>query len=447
MFDNSPREIKFKIGKKEYDKKVNEFYNLLVKSVDSYTNTAIIFQQMFWDGMLFNQFTDEDAAIEIQEKCSLSKWDQKKLLKHIHKLSLLDELEYKLYSPENADIDYEYMCFAKALVFYLNKLESIRDYSITNASTITDVINDKMLPAENLNYYKTFIDENSNKLYNGLHKDYLERSNKMGKEKFTNLEKNEFARLLSTDDKGNDYLYLTPRIEFHDFHEAKAIRTIAMKLLNGSYYDILFHFGTGQEKKIMSEVLAIQKYVAFLNTQLPAEKVSDTDTQLASVGKTKKLYKNSQSFFLTDKGNTSLNMKLLAANMYDKNIIHKIDAKDFAKIFNGDTDVKINFVGEEKGDGLINLLWFMFFMVEDLKLVKKGRKFRLHLTNCFLLNGEPISNDDDNLNTISSMLSIIRKGYKNKKFERLIAKHNEKLSEKDKFINSLYDSIDFAMVD
>lgn len=118
MFENKPREIKFKIGVKEYDKKVHEFYTLLVKSVDSYTNPAIIGAQLFWDAMLFDQFTDEDAVIQIQKRYKLLLWDKVKIQKYIDKLSWIDEVKY---SADTAATEFEFMCFAKALVFYLSK--------------------------------------------------------------------------------------------------------------------------------------------------------------------------------------------------------------------------------------------------------------------------------------------------------------------------------------
>lgn len=447
MFENNPREIKFKIGIKEYDKKVSVFYNLLVKSVDSYTNSTIIGEQLFWDTMLFDQFTNEDSVIQIQKMYSLSKWDQKNMQKHIHKLSLLDELEYKLYSHENGEVDFEFMCFAKALVFYLNKLESIRDYSISKANSNTDVIIDKMLPFENLNYYKLYIAKNSNKLYNDLHSDYLERIGRIGKEKFSIIEKNEFSRLLSTDDKGNDYLYLEPRIEFHGFHEPVEIRTIAMKLLNGSYYDILFHFGTGKEKVIMSEVLAIQKYIDFLNTQLPIESKAVNETKIAPIPKTKTL---KPSFRLVNKENNLLDLVCLKDKLEVGGVIFKLKDAEFEEVFSGLSKSTINFVRKgNKGGGLMDVLWLMYLLREEFELINKEDDYREQIKNCFLLDGVPITST---VGQISTMLSAIRKPYydeKNNKinnFKKYSSVGKKKLNKTQLLTNIIFDAISESII-
>lgn len=415
MFENKPREIKYKTGVKEYDEKVNEFYTRLVKSVDTYTSENVLSQLIYWEDILFSKITDDLSAKGIEKIFMLSRWDQKRIQGHINDLAWHDELKSLLYSPEQTE-DFEFMCFAKALVFYLSQLEYLKDLfyklkyrkkaSLQESGEIFAFAYDVILTPENLNFYKTFIEENSKRLYEYLHVDYLENIEKINEKQFTSSEKDEFTRLLSTNDKGGDWGYLIKRLKSVHFHKLAEIREILIELYTGSYYELVFRYG--EEKIIMAEVLAIQKYINFLNNPFSVENGSDSAKKHPAKRKPKEAER--RGFNLTDKGSDNPRfLKNLSESMINKKIIDQIDIEDFTKIFTGGiVERKINFIGKHTGEGggLIDVVWFTFLMWEVWEVLRIGNNFRPRIANCFLINGEPIPSDKGSLD----MISVLRNG-------------------------------------
>ena len=430
IFKINPKGLKFKIGVKEYDEKVNEFYIRLARSLSSFK--SIENQRSALETLIFHPIKYIPGEKWIKKELSMSQWDKEGIQSHLAILSNYDEIEDKLYAQDNININFEFMCVTKAIIFYLCKLEETITTTSYNTGKMSDMVKWVVENPDNLDFYTTYVAEKSTKFYNNLCASYFDKVSRRGKENIISLELDEFSRVLSGNDGGKDWMYISDRLVYEGFHEVASIRMTVISLLNGDYYQFLFSFG--ETKLIMAEVLAIEKYVEFLKKQL-IDQDKNANVDIALIGNPKN--RDERAYYLTPKGVSELNLQELRNNLIDKKIIHKIVYKDFIKIFNGHTDVKINFV-----KGLTDVLWFTYFLWEDFEFVEKGDGFCKRLSNCFLLNGEEISTNKENLLTISVMRTRLKKPLKKKRFKKYtIENKEENLSAPEVSVNGIWDAI------
>jgi hypothetical protein len=413
MTMKNPREIKITTGNLEYDNMVCTFYYRMFFAIDNYEEA--LNQQKFWEGVIFQEEKIDDVLHKIY---AISKCDPDVIGGNLLFLSEFGDAEIKLSDFADKE-ELEQMCFAKSLMFYFGMMESLKKSYSQNPQQIKQFAKDVVLPLEDLSVFKTIIDEHTEELFKGLCADYSNKIKSIDNEEFIRDEIKEFSRLISSSDDSDDWEYFKKRNQFSWFHEPKEIRSVAVDLRNGFYYRLVLL--NGEEKTIISEVYAIDRYIDFLNTML-IEPNKEYNIQTG-----RKVFKR-PAFFLTEEGKTKLQLAKLVKDLCDGKIIEKRNLADFKEIFSGTTKVKINFVRKgHGGGGLIDVLWFMFFMSEEFKIVEKENKdnFRQLIPSCFLLKNQPILLDEKGLEMISTVFSqikgewILSKGeILKKKFER-----------------------------
>ena len=263
------REIKSKIGIKSYDDKVLGFYNKLVEGLDSYPETdnisvRISKEKQNWLSTLYNEEPTEKETSAIRKKFSVPEtWNETYCRSQMHDLCIWDEEELRTTQYPKWGIEFESICFTKALLFYLCAL----DYHIDNPNIEgkkTDAKKSIKVMPINLDFIKLYFEEKATIYYQGLLEAYNHTIKKVDKDYYTKCEVEEYSRLLNFKDTGNNWAYLTDNLP-HGFHSIEILREKLNWFHKGYFYEAVFHFDGG--KKIISELLSIEKYIAFLKNQ------------------------------------------------------------------------------------------------------------------------------------------------------------------------------------